>query len=69
MSAIMGMGFGKDFCDAVGLDVKGITDIRLNIPADGAVTLDIVRFIHSEEVKGIIKQIEQYQLHPKGDIK
>ena len=69
MSAIPGIGFGKDFCDAIGLDVKGITDIRLNIPADGLVTLDIVRFIHGEEVKGIIKQIEQYELYPKGDIK
>ena len=69
MSGFPGMGFGREFCEAIGLDVKGITSIKLNIPVDDVVTLSIERIVLKEEARGIIKQLEQYELQLKGDIK
>ena len=63
MSGMSGWNFGKEFCDAIGLDTKGIADIALHIPVDGAVVLMIKRYVQEEESQAMKQYMEKYELN------
>ena len=66
--AIHGFGPGKEFCEAIGVETNEVYDIQLNIPVDGAVTVTIKKYVHTDEFEKIKSIIERWELQEKDDI-
>lgn len=63
MAAVTGRMIGKELCEALKLDIKGVRTIDLHVAADEVTTITVVRLLQDDEATAMNKVLEKYQLH------
>ena len=67
MARLLGNKVGKDVCEALGLDADGVFKIEVKMEVGGIWTVEVGRFLLSEEEKKLEKILERYSLVPKEE--
>lgn len=65
--AVTGYDIGKQLCDALGLDIKGVRTIDIHVEARSLVTVSVERLVSRDEAGRLCTALERYNLHPVGD--
>lgn len=66
MARVLGMEFGTELCEALGLKAKKVTRIVIDVPAGDVVTVTVEGILFKEDAPGVIKTLERYNLVPEA---